>query len=87
MMRHVVHKTKGGLIRVSVDAADKINDIRITGDFFIYPEESVEALEKALVGISTEEAEILKVVKDFYENIEGMDISAEDIVNAIKKAL
>lgn len=87
MMRHVVHKTKGGLIRVSVDAADKINDIRITGDFFIYPEESVEALEKALVGVSTEEAEILKVVKDFYENIEGMDISAEDIVNAIKKAL
>lgn len=86
-MKCAVHKTKGGLIRVTVDADDRINDIRITGDFFIYPEESVEALEKALVGVSTEEAEILKVVKDFYENIEGMDISAEDIVNAIKKAL
>ncbi|MEE8403081.1 MAG: lipoate protein ligase C-terminal domain-containing protein [Candidatus Hydrothermarchaeaceae archaeon] len=86
-MRHVVHKTKGGLIRVAVDADDRIKDIRITGDFFIYPEESVEALEKALVGVSAKEGEILKVVKDFYENIEGMDIGPEDIVNAIKRAL
>ncbi len=86
-MRHAVHKTKGGLIRVAVDADDRIKDIRITGDFFIYPEESVEALEKALVGVSAKEGEILKVVKDFYENIEGMDIGPEDIVNAIKRAL
>ena len=86
-MKRSVHKTRGGLIRVSLDADDRINDIMITGDFFIYPEESIEALEKALVGTSTDEGKLLKVVKDFYENIEAPGIGPEDIVRAIKKAL
>lgn len=88
-MKHSVHKTRGGLIRirVSLDTDDRINDIMITGDFFIYPEESIEALEKALVGISTDEGKLLKVVKGFYENIEAPGIDPEDIVEAIKKAL
>jgi len=86
-MKRSVHKTRGGLIRVSLDADDRINDIMITGDFFIYPEESVEALEKALMGTSTDEGKLLEVVKDFYENIEAPGIGPEDIVRAIKKAL
>ncbi|MEE8400760.1 MAG: lipoate protein ligase C-terminal domain-containing protein [Candidatus Hydrothermarchaeaceae archaeon] len=86
-MRHSAYKTKGGLIRVSLEADEKINDILITGDFFIYPEESVEELEKALIGVSTNESELLRVVKGFYENIEAMDIEPKDFVAAIKKAL
>lgn len=88
-MQHSVHKTRGGLIRVgvSLDESDRIDDIVITGDFFIYPEESVEALEKVLVGVSTDGGELLKVVKGFYENIEAPGIGPEDLVKAIKKAL
>lgn len=86
-MKRAVHKTQGGLIRVSVDADDRINYIRVTGDFFIYPETSIEDLETALIGVSIEEDKLLKAVKDFYENIEAMDVSPEDMVEAIKKAL
>ncbi len=39
------------------------------------------------MGIGTDEEELLKVVKDFYENIEAHGIGPEDIVKAIKKAL
>lgn len=86
-MRHSAYKTRGGLIRVSLEADEKINDILITGDFFIYPEESVEELEKSLLGVSVEEEKILDVVNDFFENIDAMDIEPKDFVAAIKKAL
>ncbi len=88
-MQHSVHKTRGGLIRVgvSLDANGRIDDIVITGDFFIYPEESVEALEKVLVGIGADGGELLRVIKGFYENIEAPGIGPEDMVKAIKKAL
>ena len=88
-MQHSVHKTRGGLIRVgvSLDANGRIDDIMITGDFFIYPEESVETLEKVLVGVVADEGELLRVIKGFYENIEAPGIGPEDLVEAIKKAL
>ncbi len=88
-MQHSVHKTRGGLIRVgvSLDESDRIEDIMITGDFFIYPEESVEALEKVLVGVVADEGELLRVIKGFYKDLEAPGIGPEDMVKAIKKAL
>jgi hypothetical protein len=45
-----VYKVPGGkLIRIWVDFDGKINSIRITGDFFVYPETWIEQLEKELV--------------------------------------
>jgi hypothetical protein len=82
-----VYKARGGVIRVALDSDDKIKKIKITGDFFIFPEDSIVALEKALVGTSAEEGELLKVVKGFYENIDAYEIMPEDIVTAIKKAM
>ena len=46
------YKVAGGkLIRVQLDKkGSRIEKLRITGDFFLHPEELIEDLEKALVG-------------------------------------
>ncbi len=85
-MGEAVYKAKGGIIRVSLEAGDVIKKIKITGDFFMFPEDSVASLEEALVGTAPKEDELLKVVKDFYENVESYGIDPEDMVKAIKRA-
>ena len=86
-MGEAVYKAEGGVIRVKIEAGDIIKKIKITGDFFIFPEDSIEEIEKALVGTSTDDGELLKVIKDFYENIDSYGVEPEDLVKAIKKAL
>jgi lipoate-protein ligase A len=81
-----VYKAEGGIVRVSLDAGDVIKKIKITGDFFIFPEDSIEELEEALAGTSTDNAALLKVIKDFYENIDSYGVEPEDLVKAIMKA-
>ena len=51
-MDRAEYKVQGGkLIRVQLSVqADIITQIKITGDFFMHPEELIEDLEKALVG-------------------------------------
>lgn len=52
MRSHSVYKVpEGKLLKISLDYDDKeqvIKDIRITGDFFAYPEEAIELLEAQL---------------------------------------
>lgn len=89
-MRHAMHKVKGGLIRISLDHdAKKIKKIIITGDFFFYPEEELENLERILIGTKLEEKDILNVIENFYEakNIESPGLTPEDLAIAILKAL
>jgi hypothetical protein len=88
-MKHSAHKAVGGLIRIALDADELIKDIRITGDFFIHPEEAIEDLEKTLMGVRTEEGELLRVIKNFYaeKGIEAPGIEPEDLVEAIRKAV
>ncbi len=86
--KHGIHKAKGGILRVSVDADERIRDIMITGDFFFFPEEAIEELERSLVGVRVEEEELLKTVADFYRkwDIESPGIEYRDFVTAIRKA-
>jgi hypothetical protein len=58
----------GKLLRISLDYNDKnkkILDLRINGDFFAYPEESIEIIEKNLINTSLNE----KILKDKINNI------------------
>lgn len=41
------------MIRVKLEADAQINAVRINGDFFLHPEESLPEIEKNLVGLST----------------------------------
>ncbi|MHC1605733.1 MAG: lipoate protein ligase C-terminal domain-containing protein [Candidatus Methanofastidiosia archaeon] len=80
-------KTMGGLICIDLAACeDRITNIRITGDFFMYPEEKLSILEAKLEGKRF--VEIEKVIDDFYkiENITTPGIFPGDFLRALLKA-
>ena len=61
---------------------DKIEEISIIGDFFAFPETSIDSLEKDLIGKTLEEA--LSII-DRYE-ISLVGITKEDLKNALRRA-
>jgi lipoate-protein ligase A len=80
---------QGKLIRVDYTLENgKISRIKITGDFFLYPEESIEELENRLKGLKIEELELERVIQDFFKKGYVL-IGAEpkDFVTVILKAL
>jgi lipoate-protein ligase A len=54
-----IHKAPGGLIRATLEVQDDqlLVDVSLSGDFFCYPQDTVEQLEAALRGTSLPEAE------------------------------
>ena len=59
------------LIKISISYDDKknvIDSIKITGDFFIHPEETLETLEANLVDTKLERNEISKKVEESLKN-------------------
>jgi len=90
-MKHHVgeHKAKKGLIRIEFDEENGIAEhVRITGDFFVHPEEAVQELEKRLEGHRIEELEHL--IDEFFAmrlDVETPYVNVEDFKIALKKAL
>ncbi|MEM2282641.1 MAG: lipoate protein ligase C-terminal domain-containing protein [Candidatus Hadarchaeales archaeon] len=82
-------KAPKGVIKVELEtAAGKIQKIRITGDFFLYPEEALEKLEESLKNVPLEEAELMKVVRNFFESerVQAPMLGPEHFVEAILRA-
>jgi hypothetical protein len=51
MGKSVMKVENGKLIKTFLDyGGGRINEVRITGDFFAHPEEGIEALERELAG-------------------------------------
>ena len=78
-------KVKGGkLIKCTLELDEgKIKRIKITGDFFMYPEDAIEKLEKSLQGIQFDEEEISKKVKEALKDVELIGVAMEDFVDVI----
>lgn len=79
------YKAPGGLIKVSLSIKDDIiNKIRITGDFFMFPEESLEELEKFLIGVKVEANALQHIVNEFLsrKNVQT-SLTANDLTTAI----
>lgn len=76
----------GKLIRVSAKVKDnKIKLIRITGDFFLHPEERIFELEKALLGRNLDKVTLQKTIEKSLAGCEMVGISPEELVNAFLK--
>ncbi len=60
MHTEITHKIpQGKLVRISLDFDTTIlQDIKICGDFFIHPEETVEEMERALYHLPVEATEM-----------------------------
>lgn len=74
------------LIRVFLEYDEHsktIHAIRITGDFFVYPEDSIEKLERSLIGSMLEKDAIKKIIENVlkYSDVFGFD--HESMVEAI----
>jgi len=76
---------RGKLLRVWVEfVGDEIKNVKITGDFFIYPEDTVEVLEKELKGKKIKDVQ--GIVENVMRNCEYIGIEPKHIVEAVELA-
>ena len=89
MQKTVKYKVKNGkLLEIRVIYDEKIQDLKILGDFFIYPDEGLEIIEKELVGVRLDlnsiEEKIKQIVKK--NKIEMIGIDPRSIAISICEA-
>jgi hypothetical protein len=84
---------KGKLLKINLTYNEKTNNIesvKITGDFFVYPEEAIEILEEELKNIKIEKSilfeKIQSVIKEHEIELIGIDIEGltEGILMCLK---
>jgi len=84
------YKAKKGLIRVAVlldENGSTVQSVRITGDFFMYPEEALWYVEENLLNTSVSELEA-RIRNLFRElNIALVGSTVEDFLEAFRKAI
>lgn len=70
------------------DRGRRINEIKITGDFFTYPEENIEKLEKALAGKELNQETLRIEIEKFLKNTktEFFGLDTDSIVQTILQA-
>lgn len=75
---------KGKLLRLQIEIDnDIIKEIKITGDFFIYPESAIIDIEKFLRGKNVKKIEKLLAVFLREENIEIIGFAPKDLQEAL----
>jgi flavin-binding protein dodecin len=89
---HGEYKTPGGkLVIVDFDIADqRLTNVRVTGDFFVYPEESFQSLHLGLEGASIESSESAiaeRVRNAIPQGTELLGTSPQGIAIAVQRAL
>lgn len=89
-MGRAEYKVEGGkLVKAQVvTEKNKIQKVKITGDFFIYPEEFLEELEDTLVGSMLDESGLTKLIEDVAEkrNATLLGVSPKDFAKCIVMA-
>jgi len=81
-------KVRGGkLIKCRMKTKDdKIEEIKISGDFFMHPEEKIEELEEMLKGVELKREEIEFIINLFSKNVEMIGITERDLLRVIMEA-
>ena len=83
-------KAPGGLIRATIEKVEgKLNEVVISGDFFMLPSDAISKLERRIIGASIEGDEITKRIEQaFSEYIaESPGVTPADIETAIRMAI
>ena len=84
------YKALGGkLVRIRLkEDQGQIRSVKITGDFFLIPEESLGKLEKMLEDVPLREPELRLLVDRFFRGTgaQGLGVSSDDFVKAILSA-
>ena len=81
----------GKLLIVKLEYEDKIINIELLGDFFMYPEEAIYKIEDAIKGmdVNVSEADIISKVREITDNhqITMLGITPESIAQTVKAAV
>jgi lipoate-protein ligase A len=89
-LRSADYKAPGGkLVRIRLrEEEGLIRSVKITGDFFLVPEESLGKLEKMLEDVPLREAELRLLVDRFFRGTgaQGLGVAPDDFVKAILSA-
>ncbi len=88
-MGYAEFKAPKGLIKIELELADdSISQVSISGDFFMYPEDALERLEQALVGVKVNRESLLVAVQRFYNStgVKTPMVEPEHWVEAILRA-
>jgi lipoate---protein ligase len=81
---HNIYKSKK-LIKISLEYTEKkiISSIRITGDFFLYPEETLDQIEASLIGTKMDRNSIKETIKKCLTHSEAFGFDSESLTDAI----
>lgn len=93
-MKKAIYKVPNGkLLKIFLDDIEsergrKIHVIKITGDFFTYPEENIEKLEQALIGKTLDQAILKEIIDNFLKDTktEFFGLDTDSIVQTILTA-
>jgi lipoate---protein ligase len=94
LIAHCSRKVKEGKIvkvEVEVESDNVIKKLRITGDFFLHPEEVLDDIEKSMAGVKKDAGfdtivlKIRDIVRDC--NTQMIGISPESIAEVLTEAL
>ncbi len=89
-MKKAIFKVPNGkLLKIFVEeSGGKIDSIKITGDFFLYPEENIEKLETYLCGCELQKEALAAKIGEFLRttptNFFGLD--TESLVSTVLSA-
>ncbi len=90
MQKTIKHKIKNGkLLEIRIEFENTIESIRIFGDFFVYPAEGLDIIEKAIVGMPIDKTLLKKVIDECMEknNIEVIGFDSDAITSFITEAV
>jgi lipoate-protein ligase A len=84
-------KVPGGKLvkaRVEVEGG-KVKEVRVTGDFFAHPEESIKELEGALAELDADSAAVRKAVLNFFasKDVTLVGATPSDFADVIASAV
>jgi lipoate---protein ligase len=88
-VHEAAHKAPGGLIRATVVAKEQmLDDLTLSGDFFIFPDNSIPGLETALAGSHLVEQELHDRSAGFWEDnkIQAPGLAPTDVAKVVMLA-
>ena len=81
---------EGKLVKVEVECDGFIKKIKITGDFFLHPEDTLDKIEKSILGLG-KDAGTEEIASRIHEIVEANDarmigVSPESLAQVIREA-
>lgn len=83
-VRNILKSQK--LLKISLEydeLTNTIHSIAITGDFFLYPENTLDDLETNLIGVKLEKDAVKQKIQESLENSEMFGFDSESLTEAI----